>query len=420
MTKLFGLVLLVGTATASFLRGAVAGRTEGAEIVSPSAPSSTGIRIVPDEYPTIQSAIDAAMQGDTVLVRPGVYSERISMGWKPIRVIGEGGSTRTFLTTDGKSGPIVRIDGARLPNIEFRGFDILGARGTNGVGLLLADSTLAIIDCVFEQNEEGGVRHMGGAASFTNCIFRDNTGSFAGAGASNEGGDPVFLDCQFEGNVSNTFGGAFYNRAGTATFSNTVFDRNATRNGAYGGGIYSDSGEIRATDCVINRNRAIDAGGAAYLASGSGQFIRCSFAGNVANEGWTIASANGTAQLIGSTICGSDAPHATSKTVVMGDTIFSNACFADCNRNGVDDLEEIALGTAADTDGNMVPDGCDADCNGNGIIDAVEVRRGWRSDCNGNGILDSCEIEWGTELDEDGDGRIDGCKPTPEFAYAGS
>jgi len=32
---------------------------------------------VPDDYPTIQAAVDAANPGDTIIVSPGIYTEQI-------------------------------------------------------------------------------------------------------------------------------------------------------------------------------------------------------------------------------------------------------------------------------------------------------------------------------------------------------
>jgi len=52
--------------------------------------------IVPDNYPTIQQAVDAAKSGDTVLVRAGVYTENVLIYSKSISLIGEGASNPTI------------------------------------------------------------------------------------------------------------------------------------------------------------------------------------------------------------------------------------------------------------------------------------------------------------------------------------
>ena len=51
----------------------------------------------------------------------------------------------------------------------------------------------------------------------------------------------------------------------------------------------------------------------------------------------------------------------------------------DCNRNGVDDLEEIAAGEVPDQNGNNTPDGCE------GLVVTPTFRRG---DCNDDGEVD--------------------------------
>ena len=51
------------------------------------------------DYTEIQSAIDAAVDGDTVLVKPGEYviNESITFGWKAITVRSENGAQETTI-----------------------------------------------------------------------------------------------------------------------------------------------------------------------------------------------------------------------------------------------------------------------------------------------------------------------------------
>ncbi len=74
--------------------------------------------------------------------------------------------------------------------------------------------------------------------------------------------------------------------------------------------------------------------------------------------------------------------------------------FPDCNNNGVDDADDIAMGT-------------DPDCDGNGIPDSCDIAAGTFPDCNGNGVPDLCDISSGTSPDTNGNGVPDECDPPP-------
>ena len=53
-----------------------------------SAGFSPIIRVVPTDFSTIQDAVDAANPGDTILVRPGLYDENVSIDTDNLTVLG--------------------------------------------------------------------------------------------------------------------------------------------------------------------------------------------------------------------------------------------------------------------------------------------------------------------------------------------
>jgi parallel beta-helix repeat protein len=74
--------------------------------------------IVPDQYPTIQEAINAANTGDTIFVKSGLYYEHIIAN-KTVQLIGEGPSTTVI---DGNlTGTVVRVTS---DNVNITGFTI--------------------------------------------------------------------------------------------------------------------------------------------------------------------------------------------------------------------------------------------------------------------------------------------------------
>lgn len=57
---------------------------------------------VPADAPTVQAGIQAALDGDTVLVAPGTYYEVIDLLGKAITVASEGGAAVTILDGTGR------------------------------------------------------------------------------------------------------------------------------------------------------------------------------------------------------------------------------------------------------------------------------------------------------------------------------
>ncbi len=89
---------------------------------------------VPEEYASIQAGIDAAVNGDTVLVAPGLYFEMINFLGKNITVTGtdpnDPGIVGYTIINGQKQGSVVTFKGTETSKAVLAGFTITGGTGT--------------------------------------------------------------------------------------------------------------------------------------------------------------------------------------------------------------------------------------------------------------------------------------------------
>jgi hypothetical protein len=139
---------------------------------------------VPADQPTIQQAIDAANNGDLVLVSPGTYLERINYHGKAITLQSEGGPAQTII--DGNhQGTVVTFDTHEGAQSVLTGFTIRFGSASIGGGINLGFGTSPTIS----QN-----------------IFSENVHLVGGSGAaiSGNGSSPLIERNTFVANVGDT------------------------------------------------------------------------------------------------------------------------------------------------------------------------------------------------------------------------
>nr|MDQ3821199.1 right-handed parallel beta-helix repeat-containing protein [Acidobacteriota bacterium] len=237
--------------------------------VSPAAASAT-TRRVPADYPMIHQAIDAAVDGDTVLVAPGTYVEHISFHGKAISVISEAGPEVTTINSESPISSVVTFASGEGPGSMLQGFTVQngGAALFNyiGGGIFVDASSPKIIGNIIRNNQAnyggGGIGITGNASPLIqgNTITNNqhNAGGIypGGGGIGVEGGaSPQVLDNIISDNSSPTYGGGIsLYMAGQAVIRNNKICRNS---GHYGGGAsvtYSYSSAPRIIQNLIADN----------------------------------------------------------------------------------------------------------------------------------------------------------------------
>ena len=213
---------------------------------------------VPADQPTIQEGINAATDGDTVLLAKGTYNESIIFDGKEIVVGSEFITTGDSLSIEqtiihGNPGnSVVSIENEETPNAKLIGVTITG-----GTGKPLSNVP-----------HGGGIYINNASPSLENLIIKNNIASGMGGGV----------------------GGGIYLMGSNAIISGCEITDNES---TYGGGIRCDGGNISITGCTISDNFAVQSGGGIMFLSASEARVEYSvLTGNSAIYGGTIANNN--------------------------------------------------------------------------------------------------------------------------------
>jgi hypothetical protein len=242
---------------------------------------------VPGDEPTIQAGIDAAADGDLVLVASGTFVENIAFRGKAITVKSELGPSSTTIHGAKPVDPdfascVVFINGEG-PDTVLDGFTLQSGRGTNcqpwgiqgfcGGGILcLHPSSPTIMNCIVRDNEAvfygGGMCILQGDPTLIDCHFVKNTltwDTVMGGGLYNDAGNPVLKGCSFIENSTQlpyTSGAGMYTQHGNPVLKDCTFERNTL--GAWyddgGAGLHIKGGKVMVTGCLFRENQC-DSGG---------------------------------------------------------------------------------------------------------------------------------------------------------------
>lgn len=238
--------------------------------------------IVPDDYPTIQGAIDASNHGDTIIVEPGRYIEGINFRGKRITV-----ASRFYTEQDTSYIRRTIIDGNReVFNVVV--FESGETRDSKLIGFTITGGNANGDPQIANQVRGGGVRvtfaNLYSPPIIKDCIIRDNYASQHGGGIVII--TPITLkNTRIFNNISSEFGGGISSVAAwdVVNIINCEIHSNKAREG---GGVLLLGGPYRMIDCSIYNNQAIEGyGGGLRLTDVKGTFQNTIVFKNQAEKG---------------------------------------------------------------------------------------------------------------------------------------
>jgi len=331
--------------------------------VDVEGPNDPGSGTLEDPFRRIQVAIDAVAAGDTVEIRPGLYTGPGNYDLDP------NGKGITIRSSEPNNPYIVDrtiID----PNLAGRGFFFISGEGPNCV-----ISGLTIRNGLAADDSGGAILCDNSNPTITNCVIKSNAADWYGGALFCYSSSPEITNCTITGN-SGIDGGALECWSGTSIIRNCVISDNTALNNGGAIDCYWE-GQAELHNCTVVTNSA-----------GTGGALRCVDEGKVTIQNsiiWSNDAAKGTQIAVESSpFCTSEviisysdvqggisAVHVDPCSILSWDSsnIDIDPCFAEFDPNGDPNFGDFHLQSTA---GRWNPTFYRVDLNSDGIINLVD------------------------------------------------
>jgi parallel beta-helix repeat protein len=298
--------------------------------------SAANVIRVPADQQTIQAAITAATNGDTVQVATGTYVENLNFLGKAILVTSEQGPDVTII--DGNSaGPVVTFATSEGRQSVLNGFTLRnGKNSTSGIG--------------------GGIRIANSSPTVTGNFIINNSASSAGGGVGIYFSSPLIQGNVIRNNGQITGfsggtggGGVVIQGASSAQILNNDISNNSWSSADGGGISLFAAGTPTIQNNVVSYNSAFSQGGGFYIVNVSdATIVQNLIFGN------TAATGGGVYWLVPS---GARGPFLTNNTIYVNNASQGSGVYADgfdSQSQLVNNIIIAAPGQTAVTCGNFV------------------------------------------------------------------
>jgi len=294
------------------------------------------VHYVPQEYATIQAAVNASNNLDIIVVAParyaGVGNRNINLYGRQIAVQSSdpnnaGVVSSTIIDCEGKNRGFVFYTGETGSSI-IRGFTITGGYGLlGGAFYCYNNSSPSIANCVITGNSAvlGGAIACANSKTYpkiSNCKITANSASVGGGAIYCNGASPVIKSCVINGNFAPDGGAIYSHNADNPAVINCTISGNAASKSA--GAIYCyNSSKLTLNNDILWSNTAVTAPDLYVSNAGAAASAQLSYC-NVRNSG--VVSDSGCVINWGSGNINADPRFAGTGTLTLKNT-FTGADF---------------------------------------------------------------------------------------------
>ena len=250
-----------------------------------SGSAFAGTFYVPDNFLTIQEALDGCAGGDTVIVRDGIYTgalnKNLDFQGKALTLHSENGMENCVIDCEGSGRGFYFHNGETSESI-IDGFTIINgsvALSALGGGIYCLDSSPTIANCTISDSSAGKGGGIGcqwfASPTIINCTIENNSATYFGGGISLWSyASPEITACTISENTAQNGAGVSCVYSSSPGVTNCAIKRN-TASGA-GGGIdgFSLSSPLLA-NCTITENDAGSGGGSSFSSSSAPLMANC-------------------------------------------------------------------------------------------------------------------------------------------------